>query len=172
MNLPVSAQRYGGGTARRQMAFSVIEALMAACVIGILFVSLYGGITAGVGAISAARENLRATQVILDKMETLRLYSWSQVGTFGSSSSYIPASFTESFFPTGTNYSDSTVSTNATGSGFTYYGTVSITSPGFTQNYSNSMKQVTITVRWTNGVARSNSITTYVGQYGIQNYIY
>ena len=37
---------------------------------------------------------------------------------------------------------------------------------------SNSMKQVTITVRWTNGVARSNSITTYVGQYGIQNYIY
>lgn len=153
-------------------AFSLIEAMVAACIVGVLFVSLYGGITAGFGALSSARENLRATQVMIDKMETLRLYSWTQVSTFGSSTSYIPSTFTESFYPTTTNYSESTVSTGATGSGFIYYGTVAITNSGFSQNYSNSVKLVTITVNWTNGVARSQTMSTYVGQYGIQNYIY
>lgn len=156
---------------RGSQAFSIIEALVSACVVGVLFVSLYSGITAGFGALNAARENLRATQVMLDKMETLRLYSWSQVSTFGSSTSYIPSTFTESFYPTTTNYSESTVSTGATG-GFSYYGTVEIASSGFTQNYSNSVKLVTITLRWTNGVPRSQSMSTYTAQYGIQNYIY
>ncbi len=158
--------------AKRSHAFSLIEAMVSACVVGVLFTSLYAGITAGFGALNSARENLRATQVMIDKMETLRLYSWTQLATFGSSTSYIPTTFVESFYPTSTNYTLSTVSTNATGSGFIYYGTVAIGSAGFTQNYSNSMKLVTITLRWTNGVPRSQSMSTYVGQYGIQNYIY
>ena len=54
----------------------------------------------------------------------------------------------------------------------TYYGTVEVASAGFTQNYSNSVKLVTITLRWTNGMARSQSMSTYTAQYGIQNYIY
>lgn len=157
---------------RGVLAFSIVEALVAACIVGVLFVSLYAGITAGFGALNSSRENLRATQVLIDKAETLRLYSWNQIATFGTSTSYIPSTFSESFFPATTNYSDSTVSTNATGSGFTYYGTVSIANSGFTENYSNSIKQVTITVNWTNGVARSQTLTTFVGQYGIQNYIY
>lgn len=159
-------------TARGFRAFSIIEALVAACIVGVLFVSLYAGITAGFGALNSARENLRATQVMIDKMETLRLYSWTQVSTFGSSTSYIPSTFTEYFFPTTTNYSSSTVVTGAVGSGFVYYGTVEITNSGFSQNYSNSVKVVNITLRWTNGVARSQSMSTYTAQYGIQNYIY
>jgi len=160
------------GFTRGRRAFSIIEAMVASCIVGVLFVSLYSGITAGFGALNSARENLRATQVMIDKMETLRLYSWTQISTFGTSTSYIPSSFTESFYPTTTNYSESIVSTGATGSGFTYYGTVAITNAGFTQNYSNSVKLVTVTVNWTNGVARSQTLSTYVGQYGIQNYIY
>lgn len=154
------------------LAFSIVEALVSACVVGVLFISLYAGITAGFGALNSARENLRATQVLIDKMETLRLYSWTQVSTFGTSTSYIPSTFTESFFPATTNYSDSLVSTGATGGGFTYYGTVEIANSGFTENYSNSVKLVTITLRWTNGVSRSQSMSTYTAQYGIQNYIY
>jgi type II secretory pathway pseudopilin PulG len=153
-------------------AFTIIEALVSACVVGVLFISLYSGITAGFGALNSARENLRATQVMIDKMETLRLYSWSQVSTFGSSTSYIPTTFTESFFPATTNYSRSLVSTGSAGAGFVYYGTVEITNSGFSQNYSNSVKVVTVTLRWTNGVARSQTMSTYTSQYGIQNYIY
>jgi len=54
----------------------------------------------------------------------------------------------------------------------TYYGTVEMANAGFTENYSNSVKRVTFTVRWTNGIARSQTMSTYVSQYGIQNYIY
>ncbi len=153
-------------------AFTIVESLVSACVVGVLFISLYSGITAGFGALNSARENLRATQVLIDKMETLRLYNWNQVSTFGSSTSYIPSFFTESFFPTTTNYSSSTVSTGATGGGFVYYGEVAIADSGFTQNYSNSVKLVTITVRWTNGIPRSQTMSSYTAQYGIQKYIY
>lgn len=159
-------------SAQSTLAFSIVEALVSACVVGVLFISLYAGITAGFGALNSARENLRATQVLIDKMETLRLYSWTQVSTFGTSTSYIPSTFTETFYPTTTNYSESLVSAGATSGGFTYYGTVEITNSGFTQNYSNSVKLVTITLRWTNGVSRSQSMSTYTAQYGIQNYIY
>lgn len=159
-------------TQRGLQAFSLVEALVASCVVGVLFVSLYAGITAGFGALNASRENLRATQVLIDKAETLRLYSWNQIATFGTSTSYIPSTFSESFFPATTNYSESTVTTNAAGSGFTYYGVVAIANSGLSENYSNAMKRVTITVNWTNGVSRSQTLTTFVGQYGIQNYIY
>lgn len=111
---------------------------------------------------------------MIDKMETLRLYSWSQIGTFGTSTSYIPSTFFEAFYPTTTNFTASTVTTNVSGLGlgFVYYGTVSITNAGFTQNYSNSVKMVTITLLWTNGSPRSQTMSTYVAEYGIQNYIY
>lgn len=156
----------------RIRAFTLVEVLVSMCIVGVLFVSLYAGITSGFGVMSQTREQMRATQVMIDKMETLRLYSWSQLATFGSSTSYIPSTFYEAFYPTSTNYSSSTVSTSAPGAGFIYYGTVVITNAGFTENYSNSVKRVTITLSWTNGTPRSQSMSTYVSQYGIQNYIY
>lgn len=159
---------------RRNAAFTLVEALIAMGIVGVMFVSLYAGITAGFGVMSQTREQMRATQVMIDKMETLRLYSWSQISTFGTSTSYIPSTFYEAFYPTTTNLSDSTVTTNRSGLGlgFVYYGTVAITNAGFTENYSNSVKRVTITLNWTNGTPRSQSLSTYVSQYGIQNYIY
>lgn len=157
---------------RGRDSFSLIEALVASCVVAILFVSLYGGISAGFGMINAARENLRATQVMIDKMETLRLYNWSQISSFGTVTSYIPSSFSEPFYPPSTNYSDSSVSTSGAGHGFTYYGTVAVTTAGFAENYAGSVVQFKITLKWTNGIAHSNGMSTYIGQYGIQNYIY
>ena len=39
-------------------AFSLIEALVSACIVGVLFVSLYAGITAGFGALNSAAQFL------------------------------------------------------------------------------------------------------------------
>ena len=171
MNLRLASPR---PDARCCRAFTLVEVLIAMGIVGILFVSLYAGISAGFGVMSQTREQMRATQVMIDKMETLRLYSWSQISTFGSTTSYIPSTFFEAFYPTTTNYADSTVTTNSSGLGlgFVYYGTVAITNAGFTENYSNNVKIVTITLNWTNGTPRSQTMSTYVSQYGIQNYIY
>lgn len=165
--------RAGGTDNTGTSAFTLPEVLVAVAVVGVVFVSLYAGITAGFGIMSVARENIRATQIMQDRVEEMRLYNWTQVTSFGSSTSYIPSFFTEPFFPTGTNYSGSSLSTNNNpGSGFFYYGTISVTNSGLTEAYSNDLKLVTVTLKWTNGTARSRTLSTMVSQYGMQNYIY
>src|SRR5687767_14388252 len=60
-------------------AFSIIEVLVALAIAGVLFTSLYAGISAGFVVIETARENLRATQIMVEKLETIRLYTWEQI---------------------------------------------------------------------------------------------
>ena len=59
-----------------ELAFSMIEILVAMVVLGIMFVSLYSGFSSGFAVVQLARENLRATQILQEKMETIRLYTW------------------------------------------------------------------------------------------------
>jgi len=56
-----------------KMAYSFIELLVAMAVLGVMFVSLYSGFSAGFAIIELARENLRATQILQEKMETTSL---------------------------------------------------------------------------------------------------
>src|SRR5881396_699259 len=90
-------------------AFTVIELVVAIGLIGLIVLAVYGAITSGMGTVRMARENLRATQILLDKMETIRLYDWDQINT-----NFVPASFIA-------NYDVTTASTN---SGILYYGSV------------------------------------------------
>ena len=143
--------------------------------VSVLFVSLYGGIASGFGLVNLARENLRANQIIVEKMETIRLYSWDQINSNG----FIPTSFTDSFFPTViTNVDDSNgqlrtnLSTFGNG-GIIYYGTVSMSNAPVADAYKTNMKQFTVTLNWTNsGIPRTRTLTTYVSQNGLQNYVY
>jgi len=163
---------------RCDAAFTLVEVLVSMAVVGILFVSLYAGITSGFGVVNQARENLRATQVMQDRMEEMRLYTWAQISSFGTATSYIPSVFTEPFYPSSTNLTASDVATGANAvadasGAFTYFGTISITNSGLTANYSNDVKLVTVTVVWTNGtVTRTRSMSTFYSQYGMQNYLY
>jgi len=157
------------------IAFSLIEVVFSMALVSVLFVSLYAGIASGFGLVNLARENLRANQIIVEKMETIRLYSWNQINTPG----FIPTSFTANFFPSViTNLVDSgsTIVTNITtlaNGGITYYGTVSITDPPVSSNYVSVMKQFTVTLNWTNsGIPRIRTLTTLVAQNGMQNYVY
>jgi hypothetical protein len=65
--------------------------------VGIVFISLYAGISSGVAVIQLARENLRATQIIVERMETVRLCSWEQI----TSETNLPTSFVEYYYPKG-----------------------------------------------------------------------
>lgn len=156
-------------------AFSLIEVVFAMALVSILFVSLYAGIAGGFGIVNSAREKLRANQIIVEKMETIRLYSWDQINSNG----FIPTTFTANFFPsviTNLNDSGSTVQTNLTtftNTGITYFGTVTITNAPVSTNYSGDMLQFTVALNWTNGgVARSRQLTTFIARSGMQNYVY
>src|SRR5947207_13330458 len=91
---------------RKLAAFSLIEATVGMAVISTVVGAMLSGITSGTFTMRMARENLRATQIMLEKVETIRLYSWDQVNTAG----FIPTNFTDTYDPheapsVGLNYS-------------------------------------------------------------------
>ena len=154
----LSRNTYWTRKSRNNRAFSLVEALIAVLVLGISFVSLFAAFSTGFTAVEVSRENLRATQVLLEKLETIRLYSWNQINQAG----FIPSTFTAPFNP----------STNATG-GFTFNGTVTITNSPVSESYSNDLRMVNVQVNWTSArIARKASMSTLVSRYGLQNYIY
>jgi Tfp pilus assembly protein PilV len=143
---------------RNSRAFSLVEALIAVLVLAISFVSLFAAFSTGFTAVEVSRENLRATQVLLEKLETIRLYSWTQINQAG----FIPTTFTAPFNP----------STNST-AGFTFNGTVTITNSPVSEAYSNDLKMVSVQVNWTSArISRKATMSTLVSRYGLQNYIY
>ena len=136
------------------------EVVFSAGMLGFMLVSLYAGFSSGFAVVRVARENLRATQILEERMEVLRLIKWDNVKTKG----YIPRTFTEAFDPNaGPNAS----------SGIAYSGIVTITNSGISEAYSDKLQLVQIDLTWTSGnVTRNRKMVTYVSQYGLQNYIY
>ncbi|HMC96817.1 MAG TPA: hypothetical protein VKG92_04150, partial [Flavobacteriales bacterium] len=104
-----------------------------------------------------ARENLRATQIMLEKTETIRLYSWDQVNMAG----FVPAAFSAPYDP------------NSTNSGIIYNGRLIISGCPLPVSYSNDMRQITVSLNWRTGnLDRSRTFTTYIARNGLQNYVY
>ena len=109
--------------------------------------------------IQLARENLRATQILQERMETIWLYNWDQLNTPG----FVPTSFEAPFYPVG----------GQAGQGLTYKGAVAIEPSGVTESYANDLRKVTVRVNWVSGSAtRAREMSTMVSRYGMHNYIY
>ena len=145
---------------RRSGAFTLTEVLVGVAVSGIMFAAVLVCITNGFASVASNRENSRATQILLEKMEMIRLYNWNQI-TGNDPSTYVPPSFTASLYP------------NSANSEPRYTGTVNITSAPITETYASDLRLVTIDLTWTSSSgARTRSMTTYVSKYGLQNHIY
>jgi uncharacterized protein (TIGR02598 family) len=138
--------------------FTFVEVVTAMAVIGLLVLAVYGAITSGVGTMRMARENLRATQVLLEKMEALRLYNWDQLNT-----NFMPAAFVVPYDVNSTN----------TSAGILYYGRVTIEPADTGASYNDQMRRVTVRIDWRTGhIARTREMTTYAARSGLQNYVY
>src|SRR5687767_11927217 len=135
MNIPKSRTFHAR---RMQKAFTLAELMVACAILAIMVVSLFGGISFGFSNITIARQNLRATQVALEKMEIVRMYSWEQVNSNG----FVPTAFTAPFFPS--------VADDSTNGGVTYYGTIAIDKVKFGATYDDDMRQVLVRLNWTN----------------------
>src|SRR6266568_499191 len=75
---PNSAGRSGfrsrsGPRPRRASAFTLIETVMATFLAAIILPAIYASTAAGFGMVQVTRENLRATQIILQRAEAIRL---------------------------------------------------------------------------------------------------
>lgn len=150
-------------TRRRTHAFTLAEVLVAVAIMSVSFVSLYLGISFAFSVTSLERENLRATQVMLQRMEGIRLFTWDQL----TNTAMNPTYFEERYFPG---------SGTIPPSGLYFTGRVEIANVDFASpapSYSANMKKITVRVEWASGkVPRSRSTFTYVAKEGMQNYVY
>jgi prepilin-type N-terminal cleavage/methylation domain-containing protein len=159
----------------RERAFSLVEVLVAMSVIGLCAAALLTGITSSVFTMRMVRENQRATQILLEKVETLRLYNWDQINR----ASFFPGSFEFTLDATNTGiYCPFTAKydPNATdGEGGTYQGYLWIIPASYHLNtsYRSEMKAVYLGLYWQTGrVNRYRYLSTYVTRNGLQNYVY
>jgi prepilin-type N-terminal cleavage/methylation domain-containing protein len=152
-----------------QRAFSLIEVMCAAAVAAIILLALFSGLMSGFNLTQMERENLRATQIALARMEGLRLYAWSSNQLF--SATMLPNIFTDYYYPSGLGG----FATNNT----IYTGSVTIANLSLSPSasYSTNMQQIIIRVGWKDTFygrtnAHVRTFNTYVAKYGLQNYVY
>lgn len=157
MNLRIKYKNWFG-----RGAFTLTEVLVSLAVSGFLFVSLFAGISQGTTSLKLAREKLRATQILTEKLEVIRLYNWDQVNTSG----YIPTTFTEYQYPQ--------LDTNgAAGLGIAYTGTIVVGPADVHSAYTNTMRKAVATLSWVTGsITNQQRMETLISEYGVQKYVY
>ena len=142
--------------------FTLVDAIFSMAVAGFMFLALYAGLAFGFRVIKLSRENVRATQIMLEKMETIRLYTWTQI----TSNGFVPTNkFLVPYYSIG-----------GTNTSLMYTGQVTIGPCGVipAPSYAADMKKVTIRLDWTPmGLTnRTRTMSTYVTRNGMQSYVY
>jgi hypothetical protein len=151
----------GPGRKRSISAFTLIETVVSFGILAIVIVSFYGALSVGFTTMRLSQENVRADQILMQKMETLRVYHWSQVFNPG----FIPQNFQAPY-----------AQANGTNFGVIYDGSIMITNfpvSAANESYADSLRQITVTLNWTSGGSQhTRSVTSFASQYGIQTYKY
>ena len=147
---------------RRDAGFTLVEAVVSFAIFGVCFGALLEGLTWSVSSVKFARETVRATQIMEDKLDTVRLYSWDQITTPG----FITNKFYAPFSPTSALW-------GSNAPGLTYTGSITIAAAPLTESYQTNMMQVRIDLYWPSSPAvRHAQMSTFVSKYGLQGYIY
>lgn len=155
-------RRHLRNTAKIAAGFTLAETVVAIAVGAVILVAFYATLASGFTMMGATREDLRATQILLKHLESIRLCTFNQV----ASSTYNPPTFTEYFDPAG----------QPTGNGGAVYeGKYTATTPpvgSLPESYRTNMLLVTVEVAWNSGqVSHQRSMQTYVARDGIQRYV-
>ena len=155
MKLPVRQN-----TIRRNCAaMTLAEVLICMAIISVSMAGLMGSFQFAFFNMQLARENQRATQIILEKAEAIRCYRWDRLNQ-------IPPSFTNWFDERGGNVAKGTEY-----KGFIFQS--SFNPSGTAPSYAGTMATFTIVVNWKTGsVDHWRTNVTYVAANGIQNYVY
>ena len=149
-------------------SFTLVEVVVAVFLLSMLVVALFSAFLSGLTYVQITREDLRATQILMQKMEVIRLFTWNQT----TNTSLANPVFTDFYDPSG-------VGTGQSGALYRGYVSISPITNGFPADYQQNIRLVTATVYWTNfpggkskSVARSRQMQTLVARRGMQNYVY
>jgi len=154
------------GSGRCESGYTLVEVICAVLIAAIAASVLFVGFDNGFAILRTTREDLRATQILMQKTEAVRLYTWEQLTQANT-----PGTFKEYYFLPGTG---------TTNPGTLYWGTISTlgtaTNIPLSTGYRDNLHLITITVNWTNyigpkAVAHSRQMQTLSAISGMQNYL-
>src|SRR5262245_39624460 len=122
---------------RSTRGYSFTEVLFSTVIVGFTAVSLYSAFAFGFAIVQATRQDLRATQILVQKVESIRLLTWDQLM---DTNHYLLPTFSDVYDPLGASNKCA---------GTTYKGTVSSTIPAdgsLPDTYRTNMRTVTVTL--------------------------
>jgi type II secretory pathway pseudopilin PulG len=130
-------------------AFTLLETMMATMILGLVLASVLAVASQSVRYMSDIRRTARSSQVLQQKLEDIRLLSWSNVQS-------LPSTFTD---PNDTAHA--------------YAGQIS-TAAFDSYNGTTTVSKITVFVTWTNKANRivTNSLTSLISNGGLNKYIF
>ena len=171
-------------TSPRGAGFTLIEVVMGIAMIGVCVGAVASGVMFGLRRAKNAQEELRATQIITEKFEALRLYTWDQLKWAADFDD--PEDASDSFDPADPHVAGDEPTAFVTPDTFTvpfalgatnagdliYTGTFDASMAAVSEVYSNDLITVTVSLTWPrHGTTQSCSATTFFSRYGLQNNI-
>lgn len=159
---PVNERRRQG-----ERAYTLVEIMCAVVITAISASALFVGFNNGFALLRTTREDLRATQILMQKTEAVRMMTWDQLTNLNTI-----GTFQEYFFPAG----------SGTNNGGTLF-VGSLSTLGVATNipasvpYKGNLHLITITLQWTNyigstAIPHSRQMQTLSALNGMQNYFY
>jgi prepilin-type N-terminal cleavage/methylation domain-containing protein len=148
-------------TRARRSGFTLVETMIAMMVAAIWLSAHFLAFASGYALMSVTREDLRASQIMLQRMESVRLAGYTQL----SDTNKYPTSVTQ--------YYDESAGTNGNrGVAYTVTHEIATGLGSLPPTYRSNVTEVTVGVSWQSGAKlRSRSMKTYVARYGIQSYV-
>ena len=134
--------------------FTLIENIVAIGIVGFLFSAIYAAMAMNMSLIQMCRNNETATQILAEKLDAIRLYSWEQI----NSNSFIPRTFTVGIDPSNTN------------SAAYYTGKLAIAEAPISESYKTNLMLVTVELKWSSGRRlQTRSMSSYVAKDGLES---
>ena len=147
---------------RARLGFTLIETILATCFGAVMLLALYACFAGGYSLIKVTREDLRATQIALERMEAIRLAPYANLKDPTKFPTTMTVYFDEKGKSTGKGGVPYTVTFNAG----------PLPPPKPQSSFYTNMMQLTVGVSWKSGnLPRSRTMQTYVAKYGVQGYV-
>lgn len=150
------------GRRKSTLGFTLVEAMVATFAAAIMMLALYACFAGGYSMIKVSREDLRATQIALERMEAIRVSPYA----FLMDATKFPTTNTVYFDEAGKSSGKGGVPYTVT------FKAEALSAPKPKTQFYTNMMEVTVTVSWKSGnLQRSRSMQAYAAQRGIQGYV-